>query len=75
MPNSLRPHELQPARLLCPWDFPGKNTRVGSHSLLEGIYLTQELNLDLLHCSQILYHLNYQGSPVLEKKLEFYFIT
>ena len=26
MPNSLRPHGLQPTRLLCPWDFPGKST-------------------------------------------------
>ena len=32
--NSLRPHGLQPSRLLCPWDFPGKSTGVGCHSLL-----------------------------------------
>ena len=31
MSNSLRPHGLQPARLLCPWDSPGKNTGVGCH--------------------------------------------
>ena len=31
--DSLRPHELQPARLLCPWSSPGKNTGVGSQSL------------------------------------------
>ena len=37
-----------PTRLLCPWDFPGKNTRVGYHSLLQGIILTQGLNLRLL---------------------------
>ena len=30
----------QPARLLCPWDFSGKNTGVGSHFLLQGIFLT-----------------------------------
>ena len=30
MSNSLRPHGLQPARLLCPWDFPGKSTGMGS---------------------------------------------
>ena len=42
----------------CPWDFPGKNTGVGGHFLLQGIFLTQELNLCLLllHCRQILYH-------------------
>ena len=33
--DSLWPHELQPSRLLCPWDFPGKNTGVNSHSLLQ----------------------------------------
>ena len=38
-----------------PWDFPGKNTRGGCHFLLQGIFLTQRLNLGLLHCSQILY--------------------
>ena len=32
--NSVRPHGLQPSRLLCPWDFPGKNTGVGCHCLL-----------------------------------------
>ena len=32
----LRPHGLQPLRLLCPWDFPGKNTGVGCHFLLQG---------------------------------------
>ena len=41
--NSLRPHGLKPTRLLCPWNFPGKNTGVGCHSLL----LTQESNLSL----------------------------
>ena len=35
-------------------------TGVGSHSLLQGIFLTQRLNLGLLHCRQILYHLSYQ---------------
>ena len=40
----LRPHGLQPSRLLCPWDFPGKNTGVGFHFLLQGIFLTQGLD-------------------------------
>ena len=40
-----------------------KNTRVGSLSLLQGIFLTQESNWGLLHCRQILYHLSHQGSP------------
>ena len=36
------------ARLLCPWDFPGKNTRVGCHFLLQGSFLTQRSNLSLM---------------------------
>ena len=43
MSNSLRPHGLQPTMLLCPWDFPGKNTRVGCHFLLQEIFLIQGL--------------------------------
>ena len=42
-------------------DFPG----VGSHSLLQGIFPTQESNPGLLHCRQILYHLSHQGSPYI----------
>ena len=37
--NSQRPHGLQPTRLLCPWDFPGKSTGVGCHCLLQWIQL------------------------------------
>ena len=40
-----------------------KNTRVGSLSLLQRIFLTQESNWGLLHCRHILYQLSYQGSP------------
>ena len=43
MSDSSWPHGLQPARLLCPWNSPGKNTGVGSCSLLQGIFLTQGL--------------------------------
>ena len=48
-----------------PSEPPGKpkKTRVGSLSLLKGIFLTQELNWGLLHCRWILYQLSYQGSP------------
>ena len=62
--NSLPPRGLQPTRLLCPRDSPGKNTAVDSHSLLQGISPTQGSNLGLLLCRQILYHLSHQGSPV-----------
>ena len=40
-----------------------KNTRVGSLSLLQGIFPTQESNQGLLHCRWIIYQLSYQGSP------------
>ena len=63
MSNSFRIHGLQPARLLCPWDSPGKNTGVGSQSLPQGIFLTQGLNAGLLHCRWSLHHLSHQGSP------------
>ena len=59
---TLRPHGLQHIRLLCPWNSSGKNTGVGSHSLLQGIFLTQGSNLVLLHCRQILYYLSHQGN-------------
>ena len=106
MSDSLQPHGLQLARLLCSWGFsrqeywsgllcppqgdlpnPGieprsptlqvdslpaeplgkpKNTRVGSLSLLQRIFPTQESNWGLLHCKQILYQLSYKGSPAQE---------
>ena len=54
------PHGLQPARLLRPWDSPGKDTRGGSQFLLQGLFLTQGLNLGIPHCRQIFYP---DGSP------------
>ena len=65
MSNSFRPHGLQPARLLCPWNSPGKNTGVDSHRLFQGIFQTQWSNLDLLYWSRILYYLSHQRSPLL----------
>ena len=50
-------------QLLCPWDSTAKNTGVGCHSLLQGIFPTQGSNLGLLHCRQILYCLSHQGHP------------
>ena len=46
--DSLQPHGLQPARLLCLWDFPGKNTVVGCHAL-QGIFPNQGSKPHLLH--------------------------
>ena len=64
--NSWQPYGLQPVRLLCPWDSPCKNTRLGCHALLQGIFPTQGLNLHLLNLCvgrQVLYHLCHLGSP------------
>ena len=49
MSDSLWLHGLQPAMLLCPQNFPGKNTGVGCHFLLQGIFTTQGSNLHLFH--------------------------
>ena len=49
--------------LYSPWNSPGQNTGVRI-SLLQGIFPSQGLNWDLLHCRRILYQLNYQGSPL-----------
>ena len=51
----LQPAALWPTRLLCPWDFPGKNTGVGCHFLFQGIFLTWGSNMGLLHCRLILH--------------------
>ena len=53
-PPLLWSHGLLPARLICPWYFPGKNTGMGCHFLLQEIFLTQGLNPRLLHCRWIL---------------------
>ena len=48
-PTLCDPLDCSPARLLCPWDFPGKNTGMGCHFLLQGIFLDQGSNLHFLH--------------------------
>ena len=66
MSNSVRPIELEPARLLCPWDSPGKKIGVDCHSL-QGIFPTQGLNQLVLRLTcisrWILYHWCHLGSP------------
>ena len=74
--NSLRPHGL-----CSPWNSPGQNTGMGSLSLLQQIFPTQESNRGLLHCRQILYQLSYQGNPeeynlsLIINKNHFYFLS
>ena len=50
-----------------PWDFPCKNTGVGCHFLLQGIFLTQGSNSGLLHCRQPLYHLTHQRILIISE--------
>ena len=59
------PMDCSPPGSYCPWDSPGKNTRVGFHALLQGIFLTQGLNMCFLHCWWILYPLSQLGSQIL----------
>ena len=54
-PTLWDPMDYSLPRLLRPWEFPGKNTGVGCHFLLQGIFLTQGLNPHFLHCRRILY--------------------
>ena len=64
MSDSLRPHELQPTRLLWPRDFPGKNTGMGCYFILQGRFLTQGSNLCLcVSCigRQVLYNQHHSG--------------
>ena len=52
---------LQSHGLYSPWNSPGQNTRVGSLSLLQGIFPTQESNPGFPHCRRIPYQLSHQG--------------
>ena len=60
--DSLQPDKLEPTRFLSPQDFPGKNTGVGWHFLLQGVFLTQILNLHLLHWQVHSLPQSHQGS-------------
>ena len=66
MSCSLQLPNLQPSRLLCPWNFPGKNTGVGGHFFLQGIFPTRGPNpwlLCLPHWQVDSLPLSYLGSP------------
>ena len=65
MSDSLRCHGLY-----SPWNSPGQIPGVGSLSLLQGIFPTQESNPHL-HCMQILYQLSHLGSPYTVKAMIF----
>ena len=67
--SSLRPHVLYPARLLCPWDFPGKTTREGCLFLLQGIFLTKGSNPCLLHWLEDSVPLSHLGNPWMPQRV------
>ena len=62
-----------PARLLCPWNSPGKNTGMSSLSVLQGIFPSQGSNLGLPHCRWILYQLSHKGSPRIQEWVAVFF--
>ena len=70
-PTFCDPMDCSPLGSSVHGDSPGKNTEVGCHALLQGIFLTQESNQGLLHCRQILYQLSYQESPYISEKTLF----
>ena len=62
MPDSATPMDCNPPGSSVHGDSPCKNTGVGCHALLQGIFPAQGSNPGLLHCGWILYQLTYQGS-------------
>ena len=63
--DSSRPHGLQPTRLLCPWDFPGKGTGVGCHCLLLEITLIS-INWWRINKIWLIYTMDFQPQKVMK---------
>ena len=63
------PAGKEPFRLLGPWDSPGKNSGVGCHALIQGIFPTQGSNPVLPHCKQILHQLSHQRTPLYKIRI------
>ena len=61
--RSVVSNSLWPQWLYSSWNSPGHNTGVGSLSLLQGIFPTQQSNPGFLHCRNILYQLSHKGLP------------
>ena len=62
-PTLCNPMDCSPPGSFVHGNSPGKNTGVGCHALLQGIFPTQGLNPGLPHCRQILNQLSYPGKP------------
>ena len=67
--HSVFSDSLRPNGLYSPWDSPGQNTRVGSLSLLQGIFPTQGSNPGLPHCRLSLYQLSHKGCSLVETQM------
>ena len=63
MPDSVRPHRLQPTRLARPWDSPGKNAGVGCHFLLQCMKVKSESEVDLVTKQQIFLLASFKDVP------------
>ena len=61
--RSVMSNALQPRGLYSPWNSPGQDTGVGSLSVLQGTFPTQESNSGLPPCRRILHQLSHKGSP------------
>ena len=72
--HSVWPYGLQPTRLLCPWDFPGKNTGVGCHALFHGIFLAQGSNPCLLYLPALSGKFCTTSTPNLDLKGKLYLL-
>ena len=64
-PTLCDPMDCSPPGSSAHRDSPGKNTRMGGHSFLQGIFPTQGSNPGLPHCRQIPYQLSHRGSPTI----------
>ena len=73
--DSLQPYGLQSTRLFCSWNSLGKNTRVGCHFLLQGIFPAQGLNPRLLRWQVDSLPLSHQGSPMKLSQLSYLNVT
>ena len=62
-PTLCDPMDCSPPGSSVHGDSAGKNTGVGPHAFLQGIFTTQESNPGLPHCRWVLYHLSHQESP------------
>ena len=72
-PTLFDPTDCSPSGSSVHGDSLGKNTRMGCHALLQGIFLSQGSNLRLPHCRQTLYHLNHQESPRILEQVAYSF--